>query len=106
MPPPPGRSPSFTSGWPNLAAVNRDPNRAGHRRLAAAAEREAIDRRDHGLAEVLDEIEDLLPETAGPLRIERSGMRELADVGARDERFVAGARQDTPRTAIVVFAIS
>ena len=81
-------------GLAELRVVHRDPDGASHRRLAAAAERKAIDRRDHRLAEVLDEIEDLLPETAGLLRLERRGMRELADVGARDECFVAGARQD------------
>src|SRR5579859_2231734 len=54
--------------------IHRDSDRASHRCLAAAAEREAIHRRDHGLAEVLDEIEHLLPKAAGPLRIERSGM--------------------------------
>ena len=94
VPPPPGTSPSVTSGWPNFAFVHRDPDGASHRRLAAAAERKAIDRRDHRLAEVLDEIEDLLPETAGLLRFERRGMRELADVGARYECLVAGAGQD------------
>jgi hypothetical protein len=77
-----------------LRRVHCDSDGASHRRLASAAERKAIDRRYHGLAEVLDEIEDLLPETAGPLRIERSGMRQLADVGARYKCFVAGARQN------------
>ena len=81
-------------GLAELRVLHRDPDGASHRRLAAAAERKAIDRRDHRLAEVLDEIEDLLSETAGLLRLERRGMRELADVGARDECFVAGARQD------------
>src|SRR5580692_3134692 len=77
-----------------LRRVRCDSDRARHRRLATAAEREAIDRRDHGLAEVLDKIKDLLPETARPLRIERGGMRKLADIGARDKCFVAGACQD------------
>ena len=45
-----------------LGGLDGEPDGAGHRHLAAAAERKAIDRRDHRLAEVLDEIEDLLPE--------------------------------------------
>ena len=94
MPPPPGRRPSFTSGWPNLAFSDRDPDGAGHRRLAAAAQREAVDGRDHRLAEIFDEIEDLLAEAARPFRLDRGDVRELADVGAGDERFVAGAGQD------------
>src|ERR1700674_2723 len=77
-----------------LRRVHCDSDRASHRSLAAAAERKAIDRRYHGLAEVLDEIKDLLPETARPLRIERSGFAKLADVGARYECFAARARQD------------
>ena len=40
--------------------VGGDPDRAGHRQLAAAAEREAVDRGNDRLAEVLDQIEDVL----------------------------------------------
>ena len=94
VPPPPGTSPKRDFGLAELRVLHRDPDGAGHRRLAAAAERKAIDGRDHRLAEILDEIEDLLPETAGLLRLERRDMRELADVGAGDERLVAGAGQD------------
>ena len=36
----------------------------------------------------------VLPEAAGRLGVDRRGVRELADVGAGDERLVAGARQD------------
>ena len=82
----------MTSGWPNFACSDRDPDGAGHRRLAAAAERKAVDGRDHRLAEILDEVEDLLPEAAGLLGFDRGDMRELADVGAGDECLVAGAR--------------
>jgi len=72
VPPPPGTSPRVTSGWPNFAVSTAILIVHAHRGLSqAAAERKAIHRRYHGLAEVLDEIEDLLPETAGPLRIER-----------------------------------
>ena len=81
-------------GLAELRGLHRDPDGAGHRRLAAAAERKAIDGRDHRLAEILDEIEHLLPEAAGLLCLERRDMRELADVGAGDERLVAGAGQD------------
>ncbi len=97
-----GKEPELHLGLAELGAFNRDPKGAGHRGLAAAAERKAIDRRDHRLAEILDEVEDLLPETAGLFRLEGRGMRELADVGARDERFVAGARQDDAAHCAVV----
>ena len=94
VPPPPGTSPECDFGLAELRGLHRDPDGAGHRRLAAAAERKAIDGRDHRLAEILDEIEHLLSEAAGLLGFERRDMRELADVGAGDERLVAGARQD------------
>src|SRR5690606_17574701 len=59
-----------------------EPDRARHRQLAAAAQRVAVDRGDHGFSHVLDEIEDVLPArrvllaARGPLR------GELVDVGA------------------------
>ena len=81
-------------GLAEFRVLHRDPDGAGHRRLAAAAERKAIDGRDHRLAEILDEIEHLLSEAAGLFGLERADMRELADVGAGDERLVAGAGQD------------
>ncbi len=43
--------------------VGGQAQRARHRQLAAAAEREAVDRRDHGLAELFDRVEDLLTAT-------------------------------------------
>src|SRR5206468_2688398 len=81
-------------GLAELCVLYRDPDGASHRRLAAAAERKAIDRRDHRLAEVFDQIENLLSEPARLLRFERRDPRKLADVCAGYERFVAGARQD------------
>ncbi len=94
VPPPPGTSPELHFGLAELCALDGDPDGASHRRLAATAERKAIDCGDHRLAEVLDEIEDLLSEAAGLFCVDRRGVRELADVGARDERFVAGSGQD------------
>ena len=54
-PPPPGSRPSVTSGSPNDAPgrVERDAVVAGQRDLEAAAERGAVDRRDHRPAERL-----------------------------------------------------
>ncbi len=77
-----------------LRALRGDSNGAGHRRLAAAPEREAIDGRDHRLAQVLDEIEDLLSVRAGLFRLDGGDPGELADVGSGDERLVASSGQD------------
>src|SRR5205807_493382 len=43
---------------PELRRARRDPDVAGERELAAASEREAVDRRDHGAREVLDLAEE------------------------------------------------
>jgi hypothetical protein len=75
---------------------------AGHRRLAAAAERKAVDRCDDGLAQILDEVENALPESAGLLRFEAGDVRELADIRSGNERFVARAgKNDAVNGAIV-----
>ena len=55
-----GNEPEVDLRLAELRRVGRDPQRARHRQLAAAAEREAVDRGDRRLAEVLDEIEHLL----------------------------------------------
>jgi hypothetical protein len=46
----PGMTPSLISGWPNFGVFGGDDEVAHHRELAAAAERESRDRRDHRLA--------------------------------------------------------
>ena len=66
-----GKETELHLGLAELGAFNRDPDGAGHRRLAAAAERKAVDRRDHRLAEILDEIEHLLAEAARLFRVDR-----------------------------------
>src|ERR1700710_1197014 len=72
-------------GLPELGVLHRDPDGACHRRLAAATKGKAIDRRDHRLAEIFDEVQYALPEPAGLLRIVGVDMREFTDVGTGDE---------------------
>jgi len=74
--------------------LRRDPHRASHCRLAAAAKRKAIDCCNHRLAEIFDQIEHTLPEAAGLLRTVGVDMRKFADVGAGDESLVARAGED------------
>ena len=77
--------------------VGRDAQRTRHGELAAAAEREAVDGRDDRLAEPLDEIEHVLPgQRALPRALGRVA-RDLVDVGAGDEGFVASAGHDDER---------
>src|SRR5262249_7890710 len=58
-----------------------------------AAERKSINCRDHGLAEIFDEIEHFLPEAAGLFSFDGGEMSQLADVRSRDEGFVARSGQ-------------
>src|SRR5688572_92157 len=61
---------------------------ARERELAAAAERKAVDHREHWLRECRNLIEDA---TSGHGRalLGRRALREFGDVGARDESFVS-----------------
>ena len=76
--------------------------RAGHRQLAAAAERVAVDRGDDRLAQVLDEIEDVLAAHRVLAAAGRRLHRQLVDVRAGDERLLARARHDHDPDAVVV----
>ena len=56
----------------------------------------------HGLAEVLDEIEDVLSRQRALASRGRRVRRELVDVGAGHKRLVACTSQDHDPNAIVV----
>jgi len=90
----PGNKPECDFGLTKSRGLDRNPDRAGHRRLATAAECEAVDGRNHRLAKIFNQVEHVLPETAGLLGLECRELRQLADVGARDECLVAGAGQN------------
>ena len=80
-----------------MRGVGRDAKRAGHRELAAAAEREAVDGGDDRLAEILDDVEDVLARQ----RVLAAGRRrlrgQLVDVGAGNKRLVARTGDDDHR---------
>ncbi len=59
VPPAPGSSPSFTSGTPELGVVNGDPIVGGQRNFQPAAEGGAMDRRDHRLRAIFDDVDHL-----------------------------------------------
>src|SRR6266403_1762005 len=81
-------------GLAELRVLRGDPERAGHGRLATAAERKAIDRGDHRLAEILDQVENRLAERARLFCFDRRDTGQLVDVGSGDERLVAGPCED------------
>ncbi len=89
-----GKESELHLGLAELGVFRRDANGAGHRRLAAAAERETIDGGDHRLAEIFHELEHALPETARFLGFDRRHMRQFADIRACDEGFVASAGEN------------
>ena len=105
VPPPPGSKPELHLWLAKLRALHRDADGAGHRRLATAAQCKAVDRSYHRLAEVLDEIEHRLTVTAGSFGIDCAGLREVADVSAGDEGFVARTGQDDAAHGRVVLSI-
>ena len=77
-----------------LRGLGRESQCAGHRQLAAAAEREAVNCRDDRLAEGLEQVEHVL---AGQRVLAPAGRRldtEFVDVGAGHERLVAGSGHD------------
>src|SRR5262249_4723578 len=85
--------------------IRRDSERARHRELTPAAERIAVDRGDDRLAEIFDEVEDVL---SGECLVAPGCRRvggELVDVGTGDERLVACARDDDRPDAIVAFEL-
>ena len=57
------------------------------------------------LARRHDEIEHVLSEAARPFRINRGSVRQLTNVGAGNERFVAGSRQDDATHRRVVLRV-
>ena len=62
-----GNEPELDLGLAEPRRVGRQPDRAGHRQFAAAAEGEAVDRGDDRLAEPLDQVEDPLSSSAWAL---------------------------------------
>src|SRR5206468_11680921 len=89
-----GRDTELYFGLPELRVLARDADVARHRQLAAAAEGEPVDRGDDGFAARLETPQDALAALRARLAVEWSLAREVADVGAGDERFRARAGDD------------
>src|SRR4051812_20762721 len=66
-----GKEPELDFGLAEFCVLDRDPDCAGHRRFATSAKCKAVYCRDHGLAEILDEVQHLLAEAARLFRLER-----------------------------------
>jgi hypothetical protein len=97
VPPKPGMTPSLTSGWPKLRRLAGVDEVAGQRDLAAAAEREAVDRRDHRdrqRGQLLAQRVALAGELAGLVLPHR---RHRGDVGPGHEGLAARAGDDRPQ---------
>ena len=88
-------------GLAEARGVGGNAQRARHRQLAAAAQREAVDGRDHRLAEVVDGVEDPLPVTRVLLAFRGREHGQLVDVGAGHERLLAGAGEDNRADVVV-----
>src|SRR5207245_8099690 len=63
-----------------LRVLSGDSNRASHRRFASAAKGKAVNRGDHGLAEIIDQIEDTWSKRTRLLPPACRALRERVDV--------------------------
>ena len=96
VPPQPGMIPRLISRLAELRARRRVAEVAGERELAAAAEREALDRGDRRLGHRLQQLRDLVAELAPGRRLLDREAAHVLDVGAGDERLLARAGQHRP----------
>src|SRR5207249_7432226 len=80
------RDPQLHLRLSELRILAGDPDMTRHRQLAAAAERESVDRGDHRLAAGLEAPEDRLPALRARFAVEGPLPRQIGDVGAGDER--------------------
>ena len=83
----PGRNAQLHFRLAELCVLARDPNVARHRELAAAAQRKAVDRGDDRFAARLQSSQHGLTPLRARFAVERPLAREIADVGAGNERF-------------------
>jgi hypothetical protein len=86
--------PEADLGLTEARLLAREDEVAHERELRTAAEREAVDRRDHRERQRLDELPERVPlarEAGGLLGVHR---RHRGDVSARDEGLLARARED------------
>jgi hypothetical protein len=85
--------PSFTSRQAELRTVRCQPDRAGKGRFAAAAECETVHGRNYRLAQILDQVHEIVTAPSFLLGLDWSIGRNFVDVGAGDESLVARARK-------------
>ena len=90
-----------------LRVLARDANVAGHRDLAAAAKREAVDRHHDGLAKTLYLARERLSRASfGGSGAGRRQRVELGDVGSRSEGFLSRPGDDDRADSVVALQIA
>ncbi len=90
MPKPASNEPTFGPTWPKTRGVGGDRQVAQHVQHVAAADREAVDRRDHRLGHVADRpVQRVDLEQAGLRRAVVAGLHPLLLVAAGAERLLA-----------------
>ena len=89
-------------GQAHPRVLGRDAEAAGHRELEASAVGVAVDGGDRRHRKALEALQDRLSTARVLAALDGRQLRELADVGARDERLLARARDDeTPQVAVI-----
>src|SRR4029453_15411384 len=96
-----GDDPELDLGRAEARVLGGDPDRAREGELAPSPERVAVDGRDHGLSERLELADDRLTAPGVFAALERRQLRELPDVGARDERLLARSGHDHDADGLV-----
>ena len=89
-----GQKAKFHFGLAEPRIFAGDANGAAKRQFAAAAEREAINRRNRGLAHGLELVKGRLAEQRIFFALDRGLLRQFVDVRAGDEGFFARASDD------------
>ena len=99
VPPAPGEEAEPDLREPDLTASRHQPDVAGQRELRPAAERVAVDGRDHGLLHGLEACLDVHPAAGSPLVLRRE-IPQHRDVGAGAEAPLPAGEDHGPHGAI------
>ena len=97
-----GDEPEVDLGLAELRRLGRDAERAGHRELAPAAERIAVDRGNGRLAQMLDQVEHLLAADRSLTPARRRLPGQLVDVCPGDERLLPRPGDDHHTHGVIV----
>ena len=101
----PGNEPQLDLRLAETHRVGGDSECARKGELTPAAERKAVQRGNHRFAEVLEQLENVLPRHCVSLRLVGTKLRELLDVRARDKCLLASSGDDDDTDGVVALQL-